>query len=106
MVDLDYLPNSNVLGIYHHHTAASPRLLTAYIRPINNTFILGQIELSISPESAYVIIGFLEHRDCQHEYQRSHVGHHEAHFEERNELRECYQQEEHVEEEFEFVVEE
>ena len=66
--------------------------------------IHGVVELLVASVAIEIIPALLDHCHDQYEGERCHVGEHEADLEEGDELTEGDQQEEHVEEELELVV--
>ena len=67
--------------------------------------ILSAIKLLVTPVAIKVIHAFFDHGHYQYKGERGDVSEEEADFEEWNELTNCDNQEEHVEEELELIVE-
>jgi hypothetical protein len=67
-------------------------------------FVHRVVDILVFSEPLDVVESFFNHCDCEHEHQRRNVRKHEAHFEGRVKLGHRDQQEEHIVEELELVV--
>lgn len=67
-------------------------------------FVFGEVKFFVSLHALVVVPEFFEGRDCQHKDQWSYVRDQKTHFQKGHKLRECNQQEKHVEEELEFII--
>ena len=96
--NLDNVAHLDVLRGNRHDFVDACRLSLQYR-------IFGVIELFVAPEAIEIVPTFLDHRDKEYERQRSDIGKEEADLEEWYKLAHGDDQEEHVEEKLELVVE-
>lgn len=95
MLDLQNVANSDVFGAYRCQTCWTAS---------TKCFVFGQVQLLVSLITLKVVVGFLEHGDCQHESEWCYVCDEQTNLQEWNELRQCNREEEQVKEELELIV--
>ena len=98
LTDFQDLSNLDVCAGNGHDTANTLLLALQHS-------ILSTVKLLVTPVAIKVINAFFDHRHDQYEGKRSDVSEEEANFEEWDELTNCDNQEEHVEEELELIIE-